>query len=266
AAYGPGEWTMEGVRTGKGGDPEDVNLVSFVQSQLKMAANFTGSTYGSGDPVTIRAKLSQGGTAIKGANVYVDGTLPLKSVGNVLSLTQLTASQRASMQKRLRQQPDLTPKAAKLLTLLETPGKKLFPRKKEKGLRLYDDGLHHDLAPNDGVYANTFTWTETPGTYSFLVTAECNSLGGYRAIRQRHASLYDKVAIDGGKSIASIDYYNYPDISKGKRAYQLTLTPKDRFGNYLGPGFSRLIKLGATMGQFNPVKDNNDGTYSAVLT
>jgi len=265
SGYGPGEWKMAAWMTGTGSTAEEVNLVSFVQSDLKMNANFTKYTYGSGDPITIRAKLNQKGTPITGANVYVDGNLPLKSTGNILSLTKLTKTQQDYMKRLQKQKPDLSLKAAKLKTLLETSEQNLFPRKKQKGLRLYDDGKHHDLAANDGIYADTFTWTETPGTYSFLVTAECNSLGGYKAIRQEHASMYNKVAIDGIKSIASLDYYDYPDLSKGKRAYKLIITPKDRFGNYLGPGFSHLIKLRATMGQFNQVQDNNDGTYSAVL-
>ena len=222
-------------------------------------------TYGSGDPITIRAKLKQKGIPITGAKVYVDGNLPLKSVGNLLSLTSLTKAQQAYMKKLLKQKPDLSLKAAKLQTLIETSKKDLFPRKEQKGLRLYDDGLHADLVAGDGVYADTFTWTETPGTYSFLVTAECKSLGGHKTVRQQHASLYNKVLIDGTKSIATVDYVDYPDISKDKRAYELKITPKDRFGNYLGPGFPHLIKLRATMGQFIPVKDNNDGTYSTVL-
>jgi hypothetical protein len=265
SGHGPGEWTMSASMTGTGGDPEEVNLVSFVQSDLKMSANFQKYTYGSGDPITIRAKLKQKGTPITGANVFMDGTLPLKSLGNVLSLSRLTRSQQSYMKGLLKKKKDLSLKAAKLKTLLETSKEDLFPRKIEKGLRLYDDGLHDDLAANDGIYADTFKWTETPGTYSFLVTAECTSLGGHKAIRQRHASLYEKVAVDGMESIATVDYYDYSDLSKGKRAYRATVTPKDRFRNYLGPGFPHLINFKATMGQFKPVEDHNDGTYSAVL-
>ena len=265
AGYGPGDWTMSASMSGIGSTPEEVNLVAFVQSGLKMKANYTKYTYASGEPVTIRAKLHQGGIPVTEAKVYVDGDLPLKSVGNILSLTKLTKYQQDYMKKLLKQKSDLNLKAAKLKTLLETSDAKLFPRKKEKGLRLYDDGKHNDLAANDGIYANTFTWTETPGTYSFLVTAECKSLDGHKAVRQQHAAMYNKVLIDGIASAAVIDYTDFPDISAGKRAYKITITPKDRFGNYLGPGFPHLIKFRATMGQFRAIKDNNDGIYSAVL-
>lgn len=265
SSYGPGEWTMIASGEGPGGGAEEINLVSFVQSDLKMEAYFTKYKYGSGDSITIRAELTQKDIPIKGANVYLDANLPLQSLGNFLSLTKMTSAQKAYMKRLLEERPDMNLKAAKLKTLLETSEKDFFPRKTKTSLSLYDDGLHNDLAANDGIYADTFTWTETPGTYSFLVTAECTSLGGNEAVRQQHPSLYEKVAIDSMKSLASVIPFDYPDLPSGKTSYQVIITPKDRFGNYLGPGFPQLIKLSSTMGHFKKVIDNNDGTYSSVL-
>ncbi|MHA1358921.1 MAG: vWA domain-containing protein [Candidatus Helarchaeota archaeon] len=42
-------------------------------------------------------------------------------------------------------------------------------------LPLYDDGGHHDGAPNDGIYGNIFTGTVTNGTYSIMAIATGNS-------------------------------------------------------------------------------------------
>jgi hypothetical protein len=41
---------------------------------------------------------------------------------------------------------------------------------------LFDDGLHDDGQPNDGIYANTFADTEVPGSYNFNITASGTNL------------------------------------------------------------------------------------------
>ena len=46
----------------------------------------------------------------------------------------------------------------------------------------------------------------------------------------------------------------------------IMVTPFDQFKNNLGPGYSRLVEITASNGQFTgPVIDNLDGTYSRVL-
>jgi hypothetical protein len=46
----------------------------------------------------------------------------------------------------------------------------------------------------------------------------------------------------------------------------VTVTPKDPFGNFLGPGYADSISLTATMGEFtSDIEDNLDGTYTVTL-
>ncbi|HEX9901881.1 MAG TPA: Ig-like domain-containing protein, partial [Acidobacteriota bacterium] len=99
----------------------------------------------------------------------------------------------------------------------------------------------------------------------FEVKAKLKSLAGHLATRQKALSLYGKVNIDGGQSKVSVAAVDATQFGPGQAGYKITIVPKDRFGNYLGPGYSSLVKLSSTQGNFQPVHDNNDGTYTAVL-
>lgn len=52
-------------------------------------------------------------------------------------------------------------------------------------LTLFDDGLHNDNQPNDGIYANTYTSTASPGFYNMFTFTDYNLQGwiAYRTTR-----------------------------------------------------------------------------------
>ncbi len=250
------------------GKTERFATSTTVDSNLRLDVSFDKDKYATGDRITLRARLSQDGqpiTANQVDKISALSNVPLTGLGNFLSKNKLTPAEAKKMQDYLRKDADLDPKAAKLKVLLERdwPAKQ-FPRA-DRTLPLFDDGMHNDGAANDGIFANWFTTTETPGSYTFEVQAELYSLGKHFTTRQKTVSLYDKVNIDGEESMVDITPVTLPDPIQGKTGYKVDIVPKDRFGNYLGPGFSHLIKLNSTMGDFHPLVDNNDGSYSALL-
>ena len=59
----------------------------------------------------------------------------------------------------------------KLQILNERAGGGVLQRGLAEPFQLYDDGLHDDGDPNDGVYANSFNNAQTQGSYTFRFVA-----------------------------------------------------------------------------------------------
>jgi opacity protein-like surface antigen len=92
------------------------------------------------------------------------------------------------------------------------------------------------------------------------VASQIPAGNGLTTTREWTKSLYNEVNYDFDYS--QVDFQSVASTADGIK-YNITATPKDKFGNFLGPGHM----VTAVVGQGSPVSlvDNIDGTYSGDI-
>ncbi len=254
----PNPWIFE-VIAGKFRGVEHFQYSVIVDSGLKLRASVDRDSYSTGDTVTITAAITEAGSPLKGlTDVRVVVSAPEDGQGNWLVKNKVSAAELAKIPVKLESEP-LLPfqrKARYLTEIRKVP----FPgHKVSQGVRLYDDGTHGDKLAGDGVYTNRFSNTKVEGVYSFHVLASGGTKGGNRFHRDRRIQKYVTVKVSSIGSIVDIvkilklEAYKY---------YDLAITPRDAFGNYLGPGHANVLSLRTPQGRaVGSLVDNFDGTY-----
>jgi opacity protein-like surface antigen len=122
--------------------------------------------------------------------------------------------------------------------------------------------LHHD---GHGLYSATFNDTSKPGLYQLLLTYDFDAPDGSGRIRRIEqlervlkvkpdASATNVVVIPGGRDQAG--------------TFTVVVTPKDRFGNYMGPGAPGRISIAVNgVGTVSAISDpKQTGDYVATIT
>jgi hypothetical protein len=125
---------------------------------------------------------------------------------------------------------------------------------------LYDDGSHDDGAMEpDGIYNHRLKdLTRVEGTYEFRALAAFGE--GCTATREAFWSVHVEPAIDPKRSdVVLISTSDQPDGRHGT----LVITPRDPYGNPLGPGRNDRFTVSPAAGVkiTGPVRDRGDGSY-----
>jgi hypothetical protein len=151
----------------------------------------------------------------------------------------------------------------KLQILAERAGKEILQRG-VVNLELYDDGRHGDEKPNDGIYANSFTDTKIPGSYTFRFVASDILVGDIKTTREWTKSWYNEVNINPDYSVVDVNFIE--STADGWR-YRVTIVPRDQFGNYLGPGHPVMAAISHPAGkrQVQLTDDNIYGIYTKEI-
>jgi hypothetical protein len=101
------------------------------------------------------------------------------------------------------------------------------------------------------------------GDYQFHTKAtygiEC------RGSREIVWSMHAEVGIDGGRT--QVESTLIDTLSNGRRHVRVRFTPRDKYGNYLGPGKADRISVSAGPGGtlIDGLVDNTDGSYTVVM-
>jgi hypothetical protein len=129
---------------------------------------------------------------------------------------------------------------------------------------LFDDGFHDDGAMEpDGIFNHRLTdLLRVEGTYQFRAVASYG--GGCKSTREAHWSLHVEPGIDPGRSDVTVEgAVDGPGGLQGT----LVITPRDRYGNPIGPGRGGLFTVtpmpGVTV--VGPVRDRGDGSYDVPV-
>ena len=129
---------------------------------------------------------------------------------------------------------------------------------------LFDDGAHNDGAiEEDGIYNNRLKdLTKVEGTYEFRAIATFGE--GCTATREAFWSIHVEPAIDPKRTgVTFVDVSQQPDGQHGT----IVITPRDPYGNPLGPGRGDRFTVKPIPGIkiTDKVKDRGNGDYGVSV-
>ncbi len=122
----------------------------FAEGGVKMDVKATPTSGFAGDPIRVIARLNRAKSPVRGAEIEVTADMPLVSVGDLLGKPT------EPLGRKLLDGDPVSLVDQKLETLT-AKGNHL--KRGIQKFRLFDDGMHKDGEPNDGIYANVFEAT-----------------------------------------------------------------------------------------------------------
>ena len=175
-----------------------------------------------GEPIRLRAEVSYQGkplTRLPAGAIRVRVQRPTEGLGSILRATK-TAPKDSTVAGDV-----LTPIQRKLETVSRKKLDRIAPKDVET-IALVEQGR--------GVYTGTFEKSTTPGSYGFEVLLDWDDRRTGRVRRTDRLEQHVGVKPDPAKTLVS--------MKRGaNRTLSISVTPRDAFGNYLGPGYASLI-------------------------
>lgn len=258
-----GDWEAQVFRPG-GGEfpPPAVDVRFFVNVVVKGGPSFVrlkpDSTYYTGDKINPLVRLrNTDGTTPRNARVKLTVTTPVNGAGNVLTQAKLGSATTLG--------GDTIPARQSTLRALEAASGTPAITYVDRDFDLFDDSRHEDGAMEpDGIFGNPLTdLLKTEGNYTFRAVAtygdQCT------ATREMLWSLHVDVGISPTHTDVTVNFTGTrPD---GQSSGTVTITPRDPYGNNLGPGRADGILVTGVPGTTvtGPVKDNGDGSYTIPI-
>ena len=250
-----GVWSMriQADAAALGGRQVRFAASALAKSGTKIRVSSSSSFARTGEGVLLKVRLTQNGRPITGASVTVHYEKPAVGIGNVLRVQKVEPAVLRTTRTDLT-----TPLQLKVDYLQKKLGRDFLPRKTGR-FTLRDDGTQGDARADDGVYSYVFTDTAIPGSYAFRFVAAGVAAGEARTTREWSCHLQNSVAI--APEFSKIEVKVVQKTSQGVK-YSVQVTPRDRFGNYLGPGHTIEVNLG---GRRVSLHDNLDGGYTGEI-
>jgi hypothetical protein len=262
---GPKPWQIEIAAPDLAGREQELYFYTvLMDSRLKMRVAFDKASYATGDRIKVTAALIEEGKPVTGLrDVSMTVSRPEEGMGNWFVKHLVSKEELEKVLAQIGEDP-LGPRQRMARYLVDVKKVPFPSRTGPVRIRLYDDGTHGDAVARDGVYTGQFTQTAKEGTYSFYVHAAGKTRAGMAFVRENTVQKYLKVNV-APKHVA-IDIAPATKIDRRWVRHNITITPKDGLGNYLGPGYAGAIRLGSFQGHFvGTIQDNLDGTYSQTL-
>ncbi|MFC1885039.1 choice-of-anchor X domain-containing protein, partial [Thermodesulfobacteriota bacterium] len=255
-----GKWVIEISGDNMGNVTREVYHYGVIMnSRLKMLPEFSRRAYRTGEPVGLQVSIHEDGKRLP-ADIKVEVSSPREGFGNWLSKNPVSKGA-LKKKKRVKTGDPLPEHVLKALVIAEDHQRPFKETPRKKSFTLYDDGTHGDLTDKDGIYSNLFTQTKVPGTYIFDIVAKGKTSSGQLFQRQEIIQKHLQVDINDTSTRFELErvFAGRPDVKE----YNLTITPKDPLGNYLGPGHGNRISLFVKGASFvSMINDNLDGSYS----
>ncbi len=271
ASGAAGNWSVQVVRrsfnadavvtTNQGGTPYFLSAYS-VEGKLGYRLIFSSGTPGTGDAIGLRAEVSYEGKPLTalGNGIKVQIQRPDAGLGTILFNSQVPADV-------LNNEPDphdsTTPYQRKVayLTANNNLISQITPQPLPTDYVMRDDGSGGDAVANDGTYTASFADTSKPGLYKFKVTMDWNN--ATTGVIHREETLQIQVQVNPDPSSSAVT------VVQGSSPGQwiVNVTPKDKFGNYLGPGYANAfqVQVNGTPVTVSPTDGVQTGAYGITL-
>ncbi|MGB3341424.1 MAG: C25 family cysteine peptidase [bacterium] len=251
-----GVWWMK-VKSLSTDEQIRVSASAFVRSPVKERTYFTEPFLYVGESTVLTACLRDNGQPITDAKVVAYYNSPSQSYGNMMfeNRDKIVTDQVFKIQG-----DTLMPVEIKSQFLRkELRGK--FMRVKYDTIALYDDGKHKDGAVGDGIYACEYK-PQIPGIYNFRIVASGKTEAGEFT---REWTELMRCEVDVSKQHTHTDYKLVKKNVDGS-SYLVTVVPKDKFGNFLGPGHDITILIPGLKGEQEiKLDDQATGIYSKEI-
>lgn len=214
-----------------------------------------------GEHIPLRVKVTEGSHPLKPDVIEVNVHRPRGGLGNLINSAKITDADRQRIAAELGYQ-EL--QESSLMQTYEVvfrdPSNSALLVPYSENIELFDDGLdvHGDAQANDGIYSALYKNTKIPGEYqfNFMVEGQSEFNGAY--VREKTASA--TVAVRKPTK-TEFEFEIIEKIGKGG-TFSLIITPKDRFGNYLGPGYAQRMQISIPNATAqSSLHDRLDGSY-----
>ncbi|MBC7982811.1 MAG: VWA domain-containing protein [Candidatus Obscuribacterales bacterium] len=295
----PATGTWRAVVAGTNNPLASDRLFALVDLNLRARFGIDQVVHGTGMDIVLTADVKQAGLAVTNdaahpVNVTVAVEKPDEGLGTFLSTTDPNTCKRIEPQlprvvvdgnivviqsnTSTSTQPGttvvgVTPSAAtsgdpasaqfQLAAQLLAVCNKSGLNRSDSGLKMFDDATNGDVTANDGVYTLRYAVTQTEGTYRFRFNAAGTTAGSNAFTRTKrqaeyvrvnvspeHTPLDTRVLAQSG-TLVTMEYH---------------VTPRDRFGGYLGPGKLDEVKFIVSGAQLlGGVRDYNNGIYAQII-
>ena len=253
-----GMWQATVFRPG-GGEfpPPSVDVRFFVNVVVKGGPSLfrlgAGKNFFTGDRFNPLVMLrNSNGSTPRNADVKVTVTGPANSVGNLLTQAKLGPA-------TLLAGDTIPARQSTLLDIEKKTGKPAITYATQT-FDLFDDGDHGDGAMEpDGIFGNPLVGLlKTEGSYTFQAVATYGDT--CTATREVFWAVHVDVGIDPGQTVVTVNLSG--------NSGTVTITPKDVYGNNLGPGRGDGFTVTGVPGTTvtGPVTDNGDGTYTVPVS
>ena len=253
-----GDWTVNVFVRGRGlPSTFPFQFYALVDDDVvKSATDIENKDYVTDDPIPLRVSLREFGLPILNPdntlNVFAKLIKPEDGIGNLLAEISAEGEPPVSadqispvdfeLYNYLQQNPDALQHISEIITL-------------------YDDGSleHGDMEANDGIYSNLYTQTQKQGHYNFLFAVEGPTQHTGPISRQHIETVYVRLEPDPNTSDISGQV-----VGSGEgRRLQLSMTPRDKFGNMFGPGYQNYFIISPIHGRRVKFQDPDlDGVYT----
>ncbi|HET6980071.1 MAG TPA: choice-of-anchor X domain-containing protein [Pyrinomonadaceae bacterium] len=268
ASGNAGDWKANVIRNaGSATVPFYITVYTF-EGKFGSRFEFKSSQFGTGDDIVLTAALQFGNQPLlgQGNKIQVRVERPESALNTVLHKLNVSAAQLSTQPPGLNPENN-TPYDRKLFLLLQSTSlaQDIEPKPDPTIFQMVDDGsaASGDAVAGDGIYSMRYSNTRLPGRYRFKVSMQGLTTPGGVVDRfeQRDAEV-NVLQIDSKES--TVDTTR---VTSGN--YRVDIVPADRFGNFLGPGYARQIKVTLTgTGTVLPavIDERENGTYTVKLT
>jgi hypothetical protein len=249
----PGTWSVR-VFAKKFAEPSLVPYslsTHFVEKDLDYIFTFEELRDGTGQQMKVRAEVAYDGKPLAGLPpnaIQVHIQRPKEALGSILHDSSVNVPAGSG---------DHDPYNAKVAELGKNAGfYDRFEPKPVSTITLTDAG--------NGLYVGTFSDTSTPGLYRFDTQLDWTDPRTGTVHRQETLSRHVRVVPDAGHTVISTASGPNPGT------VLVSVTPRDKFGNYVGPGYGSVVKAilksSGTLVPGDPADPNQSGTYVFTVT
>jgi hypothetical protein len=251
-----GTWKVR-VKRGSNGSSEPVPYtlnVLFLERHLDYRLSFDQIHAGTGDKLGVRATVAWDGKPLTGLPadaIRLRVARPPVAAGNILHEARVADSVTGSTKTPAGDVQ--TPYARKVSALIRSGALGRTMPKEFATITLKEQGR--------GVYAATLDDTSIPGTYAFDATLDWDDSRTGHTHREEHLEQYVKAKADPAKT-------EVKTTRTDPRIVSIAVTPRDRFGNFIGPGATVKLKLKSAgkLASDTPVDRGQIGTYVFTIT
>jgi subtilisin family serine protease len=237
-----GMWTMQ-ISGNAGAKYEVAAIVD--EPLLECEYNLDQKDYAVGEALGINVRLKFGNRPVTDATVTATVLRPKCGIGTLLSTTDAPNTSGSS-------ESGISADLVKFQQLLKQQKFYTDLQPAQQNITLHNNG--------NGIYTANFTNTNVPGTYT--IKYNINGSGADIGFFYRTETRSTLVRFGAAELAQSAPMVELVETTATENIYLLVVRPKDKHGNYMGPGYKNKVVFTVDGNLDGPVMDLLDGRYS----